>query len=253
MNDDAPPTSAGPARGSRVDPGADGTRAARVAGQLRDLIAQDVLAPGARIRERELAERLAVSRTPLREALRILAAEGLVSLSPNRGAVVAKPSPREIQDLLALLGVLEALAGEQASERASEAEIAEVRALHYEMLAAFAREDRLAYFKCNQAIHHAIVRASGNAALVAMHAQTNARVYRVRYSSNLRKPNWDLAVKGHEKILAALEARDGKRLGKILRAHLGETWRNTRELLEDATGDSDPGQISPPAAAPVST
>ena len=208
-----------------------GTRAGRVAAQLRDLIAQDVFAPGSRIRERDVAGRLTVSRTPLREALRILAAEGLVVLSPNRGAVVAEPSPREIEDLLALLGALEALAGEQAVIRASDAELAEIRARHYEMLAAFAREDRLAYFKCNQAIHHAIVRASGNGALIAMHAQTNARVYRVRFHSNLRRTNWDEAVASHEIMLEALEARDGPRLSECLRAHLGNTWKNTLEEL----------------------
>ena len=73
----------------------------RVAARLRDLIVQDELKPGERIRERELAERLAVSRTPLREALKGLAAEGLVELSPNRSATVANPEPQEIRDLRA--------------------------------------------------------------------------------------------------------------------------------------------------------
>ena len=215
----------------RNDGGA--TRAEWVATQLRDLIAQDVLPPGGRVRERDLADQLSVSRTPMREALRILAAEGLLTLSPNRGAVVAQPGPREVQDLLALLGALEALAGEQAAERASAADLREIRALHHEMLAAFAREDRLAYFKCNQAIHRAIVRASGNAALIAMHEQTNARVYRVRYSSNLRMRNWRRAVDAHATILAALAARDGTRLARIVRSQLGATWSNTRDLLDN--------------------
>ena len=91
----------------------------KVAGLLRDMIVQDVLVPGQRIRERSLAEQLEVSRTPLREALKVLATEGLVELSPNRGALVAKPSPGEVHDMLQVLGVLEGLAGELACARAS--------------------------------------------------------------------------------------------------------------------------------------
>jgi DNA-binding GntR family transcriptional regulator len=219
-------------------PEAPATRAARVAEKLRDLIAQDELPPGTRLRERDLAQRLSVSRTPMREALRILAAEGLVTLAPNRGAVVARPGPKEVQDLLALLGALESLAGEQAALRATAEEIAEVRARHHEMLAAFARRDRLAYFKCNQAIHRAIVQASGNAALIAMHEQTNARVYRVRYSSNLSAGNWQHAVDSHEAILAALEARDGEHLAGLLKHHLDNTWRNTRDLIAPVAGQT---------------
>ncbi len=217
------------------------TMAQRVAARLRDLIAQDQLGPGDRIRERDLAEQLSVSRTPLREALRILAAERLVELLPNRGAVVADPSQKEIQDLLSMLGALEALAGEQAAERASDAQIDEVRALHYEMLAAFSRQDRLAYFHLNQAIHRAIVEASGNSALIETHALTNARLYRVRYTSNLVNTHWRVAVSEHESIIEALAARDGERLSKILRAHLGSTWKNIRYRLPSGTDSAASG------------
>lgn len=195
-----------------------------VAARLRDLIIQDVLKPGEQVRERELAEQLAVSRTPLREALKILAAEGLIVLSPNRSAVVADPSPQEVHDLLEVLGGIEALAGELAAERARDEEIAEIRALHYEMLAAYARQDRLEYFKVNQLIHRAIVRASANPSLVDVHARLNARLYRVRYRSNLLNTRWHTAIEEHESILEALAARDGQTLSRVLRAHLGSTW-----------------------------
>ena len=99
-----------------------------VAEQLRDLIAQQKLAPGERLRERDLAAQLSVSRTPMREALRLLAAEGLVEIHTNRGAIVANPGYEEIEDLLRLLGTLEGLAGEQAAERATDAEIVDVNA-----------------------------------------------------------------------------------------------------------------------------
>lgn len=203
-----------------------------VANRLRDMIAQDALPAGERIRERALAETLQVSRTPLREALKVLATEGLVELFPNRGAVVSNPDPVEVQDLLQVLGVLEALGGELACAQAGEQDVAEVQALHYEMLAAYARKDRLTYFKVNQQIHKAIVAISGNASLIETHARINARLYRVRYRSNSRNTRWDVAIEEHEAILAALKARDGAALSKILRSHLGSTWANVSEGLE---------------------
>ena len=196
----------------------------QVAAAIRDMIIQDELRPGERVRERELTELLNVSRTPLREALKLLAAEGLLELLPNRGAIVADPEPEQVRDRLELLGVLEGLAGEWAAKRASNEEIAEIRALHFEMLAAYSRQDRLAYFKLNQAIHAAIVKASLSKDLIELHGRVNAQVYRIRYRSNLRNQKWHTAVEEHETILKALEARDAERLGAILRNHLGSTW-----------------------------
>lgn len=201
----------------------------QVAAAIRDMIVQDQLEPGQRVRERELSERLRVSRTPLREALKILAVEGLVELLPNRGAVVANPGQDEIHDRLELLGVLESLGGELAATRASDTEIAEVRALHFEMLAAFSRQDRLSYFKLNQRIHRAIILSSRNKALIEEHARLNAQVYRIRYRSNLHNRKWSSAIEEHTEILQALEARDGARLAKLLRDHLGSTWRKVHQ------------------------
>lgn len=227
-------------REAREEPGKRTPLAQVVAAHLRDMIAQNELAPGARVRERSIARQLSVSRTPMREALRILAAERLVELLPNRGAVVSKPSPKDVKDLLSVLASLESLAGEQAAVNASDDELAEIRALHFEMLATFERGDRLAYFKLNQAIHRAIVAASHNAALIELHAQTNARLYRVRYQSNLNNAQWPTAIEEHETILEALCARDAEALARILRGHLGSTWAKVKERLEaEAPDDAD--------------
>lgn len=211
----------------------------RVADRLRDLIVQDQLKPGERIRERDLAERLAVSRTPLREALKVLATEGMVTLAQNRGAVVADLRPDEAHDLLQVLAVLEGLAGELACDRATEAGIDEIRALHYEMMAAYARKDRLEYFKVNQRIHLAIVAASGNAGLAETHGRINARLYRIRYRSNLRNRKWHTAIEEHQAILDALVLRDGARLGALLRSHLGSTWAKVSETFDGAFRQED--------------
>jgi DNA-binding GntR family transcriptional regulator len=205
----------------------------QVAERVRAMILDDRLPPGAPIRERALAGLLEVSRTPLREALKKLAAEGLVELHANRSARVANPSALELHDMLQLLAVLEGFAGELAAARASAAEIAEIRALHYEMLAAHTRGDRLGYFLLNQKIHLAIVAQSRNQPLIAQHRALNARVYRARYICNLRDEDRELAMREHEEILETLSRRDAPTLGPMLRAHVFRVWSKIQQLEAD--------------------
>jgi DNA-binding GntR family transcriptional regulator len=190
------------------------------ADRLRDLIVQGRLAAGTRLNERLLTTQLGVSRTPLREAFKVLATEGLVELLPNRGAIVSHMDPVRLSDSLAVMGALEALAGELACRNATEAQLNEIRALHYEMLAYHARGDLAGYFKFNQAIHLKIVKYSGNAVLYNTYRQLNSNVRRARYMANLSKERWDAAVREHEEILAALGARDVKRIQALLSDHL---------------------------------
>src|SRR3954468_6522447 len=129
---------------------------------LRNLIVEAVLAPGTKLNERELCETLGISRTPLREALKVLAAEGLIEISPNRGATVSKMSETEIWETFELMSGLEAFSGELAAERMTAAELAEIKALHYAMLACRAQNDLAGYYSRNQAIHDKINEAARN-------------------------------------------------------------------------------------------
>jgi len=188
--------------------------------RLRDLIVQGRLAAGARLNERLLTAQLGVSRTPLREAFKVLATEGLVELLPNRGAIVSQMDPVRLSESLAVMGALEALAGELACANATDAQLNEIRALHYEMLAYHARGDLAGYFKFNQAIHLKLVKYSGNTTLYNVYRQMNGNVRRARYMANLSKERWDAAVREHDEILAALGARDVKRIKVLLQDHL---------------------------------
>jgi len=190
------------------------------ADRLRDLIVQGRLVAGERLNERLLTAQLGVSRTPLREALKVLATEGLVELLPNRGAIVSPMDPVRLAETLAVMGALEALAGELACLHATDAQINEIRALHYEMLAYHARGDLAGYFKFNQAIHLKLVKYSGNAVLFNTYRQMNGNVRRARYLANLSKERWDAAVREHDAILGALSARDVKRIKALLSDHL---------------------------------
>ena len=197
----------------------------QVADYIRDLIIHDRLKPGERIRERAIAETLNVSRTPLRDALKILAMERLVDLLPNRGAVVVQSSDQEIADMLTVYTELEALGGGIACRAATDGDIR--RVIHYrdEMTKAFDAEDRAAYFAANQAFHLSIIAASRNPTLIEMHGHLNIRLYRIRYLAVMRLQDWRAAAGEHDALVDALKARDGERLAGLLKEHLGFAWR----------------------------
>ncbi|MGO4572356.1 GntR family transcriptional regulator [Microvirga sp. 2TAF3] len=199
--------------------------------RVRDMIIEGHLAPGSRIHEGNLGNELGVSRTPLREALKFLASEGLVELSPGRGAVVRQFSPKDVHDSLVVLGDLEGLAGRLACEHATDAEIKEVRDLHDRMMEMYASRDRLPYFKLNQNIHSAILRLSKNEALAYVHGILQARLRRIRYIGNEGPEKWAGAVADHEEIISALEARDAERLSRVLNAHMERTWERVRNAI----------------------
>jgi DNA-binding GntR family transcriptional regulator len=192
----------------------------RIARHLREDLTEGALEPGSRIDEKALCQRFAVSRTPLREALKVLAAEGLIELLPNRGARVAKLDEQDVRDMFDVMAALEALSGRLACARISEAEIDEIAALHFRMLAHWRRRERAAYFQANQAIHEAILEAARNPVLTATYRGLAGRIRRARFRANMDDARWAEAVAEHEAILEALRARDGNRLAVLLQSHL---------------------------------
>lgn len=209
-----------------------GNRTQLVTLRLRQMIVAGDLAPGQRISEREVGEHLTgVSRTPLREALKILAAEGLVTLAPNRGATVTALSMAEVEDTIEFLIGLEGLAAPAACERIDEAQLAQVEALHQRMCAAYRAEQLMAYFELNQAIHQHVVDAAGNRVLSRIYAAECARIRRYRYAGNRRHERWERAVAEHEQILCCLRERNGALLRETLRAHHHNGWLVSRGLV----------------------
>ncbi len=203
----------------------------QVAGRVRDLITEGALEPGARIDETRLVERLGVSRTPFREALRTLAAEGLVVIRPSKGSVVRKWEPGEVLSMLEVLGHLERLAARLACERAPDAEIEALLALHERMMALYEARDRLPCFKLNQAFHSGLAAASGNGTLREVQGSIQARLKRIRFIGNDEPSRWACAVAEHEEMARALRARDGERLGEAMARHLTNTWERVRGSL----------------------
>lgn len=198
---------------------------------LRALINRGDLAPSARVPERELCQRFGVSRTPLREALKVLAAEGLVELLPNRGARIATLDDADLTHLFEVIATLEAEAGRLACERITADAVAEIQGMHYRMYAHFLRRELPEYFALNQAIHEAILRAAANPVLLATYLSLAGRIARARYMSNRVRPDrWEAAMDEHAAILDALVRRDGQALGPLLAQHL----RNKRDIIAEA-------------------
>lgn len=206
----------------------------QVGSRLRQLIVEGAIAPGAKLNERALAEQLHVSRTPLREAIRMLAAEGLVDLLPNRGAVAAQLSAQDVADTFELVAGLEGQSGELAAERITDRELSEIRALHYEMLAAHTRRDLPTYYRLNATIHQQINAAARNPALTRTYLNVNARLQALRFRSNLDEGKWARAVQEHERMIELLSARDGTRLRRLLVTHLEHKRDAVLALMESA-------------------
>ena len=202
-----------------------------IVARVRDMVIEGELAPGTRLHEGNLGKMLGVSRTPLREALKFLVSEGLLELSPGRGAVVRQFTAKDVHDSLIVLGSLEGLAGRLACANATDAEIREVQQLHDRMMDMYEKRDRLPYFKLNQAIHSAILRLTKNEALVSVHGVLQARLKRIRYIGNEGPEKWAGAVADHEEIIMALAARDPERLSTILSAHMEKTWERVRNAV----------------------
>ena len=196
------------------------TLASVVADRLRRLITDGTLKPGTSLNERDLCDRLKVSRTPLREAYRILAADGLVDIQPKRGAVVIERSAADIENIFDVLAVLEGLAIRQAAQRASDAELQEIAQLHARMLEGFRAQDIGAYFEASMGTHLAIARAAHNPALSAVYEKLNLQVQALRYKSNLNRDEWTSGVADHERFVRALLARDADAAEHLVRAHL---------------------------------
>lgn len=191
--------------------------------ELRAMILEGELPPGSRVPEVRLCEQLGVSRTPLREALRVLAAEGLVELRPHRGAVVTPIDPAEIAAIFEVMDALEGLAGALACRRGSEADFAELEALHQRMVAHFHAGERQPYSTVNRRIHAWIIAMAGNPALEATHGAFAAQLNRARSLANYDADRWQESLNEHEAIMDALRRRDDAAASALLTEHSRRT------------------------------
>jgi DNA-binding GntR family transcriptional regulator len=193
-----------------------------VTARLRSLIVESRIKPGERVPELEISKDLGVSRTPIREALKVLASEGLVELLPLRGAVVKSFSPKDAADMLEVMGMLESFAAQKACN-ASQKRIDQLLVMHEKMKVLFVKGKRPEYFELNQKIHDALVDMADNESLAMVHQTLSKRMRSLRYSGNSTPENWQGALEDHELIAQALAQRDVKKIKKAVNDHFANT------------------------------
>jgi len=189
--------------------------------QIADEIVSGVLEPGTPLDEQDLAARFGVSRTPVREAIRQLSASGLVSVRPHRGAVVALPTPRQLDDMFEAMAELEALCAGLAARNMTVPERRGLEALHQALRALVHEGDPLRYHETNEAFHAAIYAGSHNGYLAEMTLMTRARVAPFRRAQFRATGRLGGSYQEHDLIVQAILR--GDQLGAIeaMRAHIG--------------------------------
>lgn len=218
----------------------------RLGDQIADVLRQQILLgdlkPGRNIPERETSAALGVSRTPLREALLILEAEGLVAMAPAKSPIVANPSLIEVTHLLLVQSALEALAGECACDEITADEFDEIEGMHQTMLATSEGSDPIEFFQIDMNFHEAIVASTKNLSLIKTHKQYHARLWRARFLSSRRRIAREKAMYDHGQIVEGLRARDKDQVSSRMEEHLRRAIENVtivfaREATEE-TGNA---------------
>lgn len=188
-----------------------------VAELLRQRIYRRELEPGSWIDELKIAEEYGISRTPLREALKVLAAEGLVTMKVRRGAYVTEVSEQDLHNVYHLLGLLESDAAGVVATRATEAEQQELQALHDELEAAAADRDR--FFALNERFHMRLLEIADNRWRDQMVADLRKVMKLNRQNSLLKSGRIEESLAEHRAIMAALRRRDASGAAKAMQAH----------------------------------
>ncbi|MBM6575948.1 GntR family transcriptional regulator [Microvirga sp. SRT01] len=200
-------------------PARKGDRHQEAVTMLRRMILAGELAPGEPLREVALSEQFGTSRTPVREALRTLAAEGLVTLLPNRTVQVSQLDEQAASEVFTVLGALESLAARLACERMGGEDMEVLSELQEDMARYFESRDRPRYLEANRQIHELIVESSGNASLILAWRLLLPRAERARHVSTLDHERWEAAFEEHKLIEQAFRARDVPAIAELMQSH----------------------------------
>ena len=191
-----------------------------VAERLRQRIFAHDLAPGSWIDEQTLAEDYGISRTPMREALKVLASEGLVTLKPRRGCYVTELTEQDLDDIFPVLALLEGRCAHEAVSKARSADIALLRAAHDQLERAAARGDVDAFFEANQNFHLQVQQIAGNRWLLQVIDDMRKVLKLNRHDSLSRDGRLGESLAEHRQIMQAIEARDAQAAQQRMQAHL---------------------------------
>jgi len=191
-----------------------------VAERLRERIFAHELTPGTWVDEQALAEQYGISRTPLREALKVLASEGLVILKPRRGCYVTEISERDLDEVFSIMALLEGECVRVMVERASDAQLDQLKAIHADLERAAAARDIKGFFEANQTFHRSIQEFADNRWLLHVIEDLRKVIKLSRHHSLYSEGRLEQALAEHRALLDALIARDASAAESLMRAHI---------------------------------
>jgi DNA-binding GntR family transcriptional regulator len=201
-----------------------------VANQLRERIFGALLAPGSFIDEVQLCEEMAISRTPLREALKVLAAEGLVRHEPRRGSFVNQVTEQDLDEIFPVIALLEGRCANEAATHANDGDIAALETMHQRLQAHATNKDIQGYYAANFAIHEAIITLANNKWLAQVIADLR-KILKLARLQQLHAPGrLEQSLSEHMAVFAAIKAHDGDGADAAMRTHLLRQREALREL-----------------------
>jgi DNA-binding GntR family transcriptional regulator len=205
-----------------------------VAQRIRDMIHRGVLKTGDRIVEKKLCDALGVSRTPLREAMRILKSEGLVDLVPHKGAYVAQPSMEDVEELFDVMSILEGQCARVASKKMSEADFARLEKLHQKLEKFFELKDHDKYLEVNHKYHSLIQEMAGNRVLNEILGGLRQKILLYRQRQLYQPDRFEASMNEHRLLLEAFRNRDADAAERLMKRHLMNQCEALRAVYEDA-------------------
>jgi len=211
----------------------------QVSERLRSLIFDRQLAPGDFIDEVKLAEQWQISRTPLREALKVLIAEGLVEPVPRRGCRVIEMTATDADELFPIMAMLEGRCAFEATQHASDADLRELQRLHDELERTAAAHEVDGYYRANHEFHSFVQRLAGNRWLDRVTADLRKFVRMLRGRQLTLPGRIDASINEHRVLLAAMLARDATRAERAMHDHLLAQHAALKTLRKIESGDSN--------------
>ncbi len=191
-----------------------------IANNLRELIMSGELQEGDKIKEDELCSSMGISKTPLREALRVLSVEGLIKLVPNRGSFVSTPTFEEISEMFDVMSVLEGACARAAAEKMGEKDFATLEKLHEKLEKNYRRKAQREYIRINNQYHTSVQEIAGNRTLNQIVNGLRQKILLYRYKSLNLPERFAQSIQEHRDLLEAFRKKDPKKAETLMRRHL---------------------------------
>lgn len=206
----------------------------QIADMLRDMIMTGKLKEGDKVNEGKLCETMGISKTPMREAIRVLSVEGLIRLVPNRGAFVTKPEFEEIAEMFDVMSLLEGFCAREACQKMTSKNFARLEKLHAKLEENFERHDQEEYIRTNNQYHSVVQEIAGNRTLNQIVSGLRKKILLYRFQSLNLPQRFASSIREHRDLLEAFRQRNHSKAETLMQAHLQNQSQALGTLVEQS-------------------